>query len=327
MRIIATLLLFLMSTSLWAQQALMVVDSGLDRVLLLSKVDGSVINSSFIVDASQQTCINAVQVPSGNIYISDQLAGAVYEYTLGGAFVGTVVGAPQGLANIRGIAVNNNQLYVTVASGTFANTVQRFNLNGTGQSTFITSTNLISPFDVFFRANGEVLVSNGTTTGTNNSLVQRFDSSGNFLGTFQTVPPPTGAIRFPQQIFERSNGNVLVGGFSVPSALYEYDAAGNQVNALAPGLGVRGVYELDNGNYLFTAGTRLATVNPTSGLVTDIINNLGPPASSFRFIEPIVLAVPEPETYLLCTVVALGAGGYWYRRRRTRLALLEADCS
>ncbi|HMP16739.1 MAG TPA: hypothetical protein PKD72_06940, partial [Gemmatales bacterium] len=214
-----------------------------DRVILVSRVDGSVLNTSFIVHNNLQTSINAIQAPNGNILLSDQVNNAIYEYTLSGNLVGTVVGAAQGLQNIRGIAIHNNQLYVTVGGGTHQNTVQRFNLDATGQQTFITNTNLVSPFDVFFRSNGEVLVSNGTasTANPNFSRIQRFDIDGNFLGTFQNPAP--GDIRFPQQIFERSNGNILVGGFSLPTAIYEYDANGNQLATLAPGLGTRGVYE------------------------------------------------------------------------------------
>ncbi|HMO36592.1 MAG TPA: hypothetical protein PKA06_11165, partial [Gemmatales bacterium] len=141
-------------TSSLAQQALMVVDSLRDRVILVSRVDGSVLNTSFIVHNNLQTSINAIQAPNGNILLSDQVNNAIYEYTLSGNLVGTVVGAAQGLQNIRGIAIHNNQLYVTVGGGTHQNTVQRFNLDATGQQTFITNTNLVSPFDVFFRSNG-----------------------------------------------------------------------------------------------------------------------------------------------------------------------------
>ncbi|HMP16738.1 MAG TPA: PEP-CTERM sorting domain-containing protein, partial [Gemmatales bacterium] len=56
---------------------------------------------------------------------------------------------------------------------------------------------------------------------------------------------------------------------------------------------------------------------------TDIINDLG---SSFRYIEPVNLAVPEPATIALTSFLIAGALGYsWYRRRETQ-KLLQRNC-
>lgn len=280
---------------------LMVVDSLSDRVLLVSEFDGSIINPSFITDSARfLTIVNAVSSGPNSVFISDQTANAVFEYSTSGAYLRTVVSsAAHGVSNIRGIAVHNNRLYVTVAGGTFQNTVQSFALDGTDQRTFI-SSNLDSPWDVYFRG-GDVLVSNSGSDD-----IERFDLNGNFLNTLVSSTG-VGGINFPQQINERGNGNLLVGGFSVSAGIYEYLPNGTQVNYYnLPG--PRAAYELGNGNYLFSAGTRLAVFDPVNLTSTDIINNLG---SSFRFIEK-VQAVPEPSSWL----VLCGLTGWVVASRR-----------
>lgn len=283
-----------------ARADLMVVDSLSDRVLLVSATDGSVINPTFITDSARfQTVINAINSGQNTILISDQVADAVFEYDLSGNYLRTVVSSANGLDNIRGIAVRNGRLYVTVGGGSFNNTVQSFTLDGSDQQTFIGS-NLDSPWDIHFRGN-DVLVSNSGSDD-----IERFDLSGNFLSTLVSSDGVTG-IDFPQQINERGNGNLLVGGFSPPIGIYEYSANGTQLNYYnAPG--PRAVYELGNGKYLYSAGTRLAVFDPVTLTSTDIINNLN---SSFRYIEKLQ-AVPEPGSWMLC----VGLSGLIFSRSR-----------
>lgn len=280
--------LLLLSATAHAQ-VLLIPDSGTDRIWSFSPIDGSLINNAFITnDGHFQLPFNAIDSGRGTIFISDQNADAVFEYGYNGSFIQTIVDSTDGIDNIRGIAVNGNKLFVTLGAGAFNNTIQSFDLNGGSQSTFI-STNLSSPFDIYFRQN-DVLVSNSSS-----NLIQRFDFNGVFLGTWHS-----GAIRFPEQMQERANLNVLAAGFSTPSGVYEYNAAGVQQGVFATGLGQRGVYPLANGNYLFTGGTRVAVVNPTNGVVTDVVNLAG---SAFRYIE--LVPVPEPTTLALFGLSAL----------------------
>jgi len=279
---------FSLSTSTAVQADLMVVDSLSDRVVLVNEFDGSIINTSFITDSTRfSTIVNAVSSGSNTVFISDQVANAVFEYSTSGAYLRTVVSSTaNGLSNIRGIAVRNDRLYVTVASGIYANTVQSFRLDGSDQQTFI-SAKLDSPYDVYFRGS-DVLVSNSGSDD-----IERFDLNGNYLNTLVSSTG-TGGVNFPQQIHERANGNLLVGGFSVSAGIYEYLSNGTQVNYYnLPG--PRAAYELGNGKYLYSAGTRLAVFDPVTLVSTDIINNLN---SSFRYIEKLQ-AVPEPGSWLV----------------------------
>ena len=285
---IAGLVAATLGTSSAVQADLMVVDSLSDRVLLVNEFDGSIINASFITDSTRfSTIVNAVSSGPNTVFISDQVANAVFEYSTSGTYLRTVVSSTaNGLSNIRGIAVHNNRLYVTVAGGTYTNTVQSFRLDGTDQQTFIGSK-LDSPWDVYFRGN-DVLVSNSGSDD-----IERFDLNGNYLNTLISSTG-VGGINFPQQIHERSNGNLLVGGFSVSAGIYEYLPNGTQANYYnLPG--PRAAFELGNGKYLYSAGTRLAVFDPVTLVSTDIINSL---TSSFRYIEK-VQAVPEPGSWLV----------------------------
>ena len=285
---IAGLVAATLGTSSAVQADLMVVDSLSDRVLLVNEFDGSIINASFITDSTRfSTIVNAVSSGPNTVFISDQVANAVFEYSTSGTYLRTVVSSTaNGLSNIRGIAVHNNRLYVTVAGGTYTNTVQSFRLDGTDQQTFIGSK-LDSPWDVYFRGN-DVLVSNSGSDD-----IERFYLNGNYLNTIISSTG-VGGINFPQQIHERSNGNLLVGGFSVSAGIYEYLPNGTQANYYnLPG--PRAAFELGNGKYLYSAGTRLAVFDPVTLVSTDIINSL---TSSFRYIEK-VQAVPEPGSWLV----------------------------
>jgi hypothetical protein len=218
-----------------AQQSfLLIPDWDNDRVCAFSPVDGSLINANFIPTNRDlfDSPKHALPTPSGTILVSDQLKDAIHEFDGFGSYIRTVANLPNnGIDNIRGMAIREGKLYVTVGSGTYQNTIQRFNLDGTGQETFI-GANLDSPFAIYFREN-DMLISNSR----NPALIRQFDLNGAFLGQWGGT-----TIRFPQQITRRrSNGNLLVAGFSPPAGIYEFDAAGNQVAYYAVSSGPRGV--------------------------------------------------------------------------------------
>ncbi|GAB4456286.1 MAG: hypothetical protein OHK0029_13910 [Armatimonadaceae bacterium] len=297
-----------------AQDFLLVVDSGNDRVLTVNPVDGSVLNPNFIVDSTFLTPIHAINSGRGTILVSDQLLDSVREYDLNGNFIRTVTdNATSGIDNIRGIAVRGNDLFVTVGGGTFTGTVQRIDLTtGARIGTFADVGG--SPWFVLFREN-DALISNSSDDN-----ISRVDAlTGAILGVFHDSDGASG-IDFPQQLHERSNGNILAGGFSLPTGVYEYNGiTGAQVGVFAEGLGQRGVWELENGNYLFTAGTRLSVVNPGTNTITDILNDTTKtPLDSFRYISRFtVVAAPEPGTFALMALGLIG-GGIVVRRRSPR---------
>lgn len=289
-----------------AQTVLLIPDSTNDRVAAFSAADGSLINLDFIPSDPNNlsTPINAISSGRGTVFLSDQIEDAVFEYGLDGSFIGTIADATDGLDNVRGIEVFDNMLYVTVGSnaGGLQDTIQRFDTNGGSQTTWAT-TNIDSPFDILFRRTTSVTSALVANIDTDN--IDEYDTSGNFFGTFHDSDGLTG-IDFPEQLHEAANGDILAGGFSTPAGVYRYDSSGNQINYFDVGTGVRGVYELQNGNILWSAGSGVFSLDPNTGQ-SDLITDDG----SFRFIEAVV--IPEPCCSVLIWMVMLTVLGI--RRR------------
>ena len=126
------------SSGALAATQLMICDSGNDTIRLVNSFDGSLVNAAFISDSTLSTGGCAIESLRDTILVSDQ-AGAIYEYEPYGGRLGTIVSSLQ-VNNTRGILISNNKLYVTVAGGANARTIQQFNLDGSGQTTFANVT-------------------------------------------------------------------------------------------------------------------------------------------------------------------------------------------
>lgn len=280
-------------------QALMVVESSNDRVMLFDPFDGSLISDNFIDLASQgaSTPINAVNVGS-EIWVSDQLADSVFRYSLTGAHLGTISG---GLDNIRGFEVVGNTVYMTNSgsnNGAPGDGIITIDVPTATITGFFTagSDGAGDPFDALSYGGGLLI---NDIAGED---IDQFDLSGNFLSTFVDSDGVNG-IDFPEQMNLNAAGNVLVAGFSSPAGIYEYDSEGALVNFYNVGTGVRGVWELGNGNIMFTDGSGVHILVPGTGEVTTALDGV-----SGRFIE---FLVPAPGSTAL-----LGLAGLFAARRR-----------
>lgn len=303
--LIGILFVCLFPSLVWSQNSILMVDSGNDRIWQLNAFDGSLINNSFITNPGTFSTPKGIAVTAAShILVSDQISDSVYEFSPTGAFLGILAGPSNGLDNIRGITVRGNHFYVTVGGNTggLNNTIQRFNLDGTGQVTWA-STNMNSPFDILFRDNDALISNSG------NHLIQQYDLTGSFLNTFHS-----GSIRFPQQMINDGT-NVVVAGFSPPTGVYQYNASGVQVDFDAVNTGLRGIIRLGNGLLLWTGGTRYGTLDPTTGSVVDLGNITG---ANFQYLAAFA-AVPEPATVaLISAAVALPVAVVWRRRMKCK---------
>ena len=294
--VVLTFVLALACASAQAQN-LFVPESNNDQVYLISAADGSVIDASFIDIATpaanagvSSTPIEVLEV-GNNIWISDQVADRIWKFDRNGSFLGDIgVGE---FNNIRGMEVVGNTVYVSMGSS--SNTQPEGIITVDATTEMITGNFAsgdaadISYYDVL-HYNGELLVSN---IDSGNDALERFALDGTFLGNFATSDG-TSSFDFAQQMNARgSNGNLLVGGFSPPSGVYEFMPDGTSLGIVA-GLdfGPRGAYELGNGDVLWTNGSFLATDNNT------IVDGF-----SFRFISP--TTVPEPTSLGLLIGIAL----------------------
>ena len=233
---------------------LLVVDAGADGVDIHDPATGDLVIDNFIADPDNlSTPKNAIPNFNGDgIFVIDQVDDGVFEYDCNGAFVGLF--APAGGVNTaildNAIAIDyspdGTELWATVTGGANQDAVARFDQSGNYLGNLVANGagGVDGPFDVLVRAS-DILV-----PAINSDNVHQYDHSGNVIGVFED---PASALNFPEQANLASNGNVLVAGFSSPSGVYEYDGAtGAEVGVYNVVTGLRGVYELPNGNILVT---------------------------------------------------------------------------
>ncbi|MEM8504154.1 MAG: hypothetical protein AAF716_13495 [Cyanobacteria bacterium P01_D01_bin.1] len=288
---------------------LMVPDSVSDRILLFNPTDGSLVDDNFI-DGSEDglgiftTPINAIQV-NQEIWVADQVADALFRFDLGGQYLGVVNdndsdGDTDGLDNVRGIEFANGLVYVSNAGDENdapgdGEVVVVFDPQGNNLGFFDTG----DPYDI--RAyNGELLINDINRDDDGGEDIDRYSIDGvdsTFIGIFHDSDGETG-VDFPQQMTLReSSGTVLVGGFSAPGGVYEYDVNGSQIGLFDADDGfanrLRAAYELGNGKFLWSGGDGVIVTDPVTGEFTDIytVNNQDFRPSA-RYIEPLNI-LPE----------------------------------
>jgi hypothetical protein len=317
-------------TAATAQDYLLGVNTANNRIAKLDATTGAVLNGSFIVDAGDpatfdlQTPRAAIQVGE-QIWVSDQSPGvnSVFRFDMSGTFLGRIGGnVPDGgLSNVRGLRVVGSEVLVVnagTANGAPGPAIVRFDFAGNRLGSFSTvaAGGAVgnSPWDVMAFGGG-LLISDGTSRG-----LQRYALDGSYLGALNS-----GINNIPQQMFLRANGNILMSANgSTPTGsfgLYEIDGSSGAVLRQwtnTPGLGVRGVYELGNGQFLISeaggaSATRgLGTIDP-SGANSSANFTLIANGWNGGWISP-VSVIPEPASAAL---MLLGLGGLvaWNRRR------------
>ncbi len=259
----------LAAASAQAQQYVMVADSTNDRVSLFSPVDGSLLNAAFIVNQAGfafNSPKDVIQV-GNEIWVSDQLADAIFRFNLQGIYLSTIGGGPTGgLDNIRGMEFINGTVYVSNGGGgnsaPSANSVVKFDATGANLGNF---TAAVSPFDIFPLNATEILVSGSG----NNPDVTRHSLSGALVGTWNN-----GTINFAEQITQRANGEFLIAGFT-DGQIHRYNASGTDLGNLFAAPGVRGVIELQNGDILWTSSTGIHVKNLTTTVDTIVLATNG----------------------------------------------------
>jgi len=262
-------------------QNLLIPDSNEDKVLLVSAFDGAILDASFIDVATQaaaagvsSTPIEALEV-GNEIWVSDQVADRVWRFDRSGNFLGDI-GSGGDLNNIRGMENVGNIVYVAQgsASDNFGEGIARIDTTTLAVTDVFLGRDAgdVSYWDVKFY-NGELLVTNSDS---GNDGIERYDLAGNFLGFF-AQSDGINSFDFLQQLNVRtSSTNLLGGGFSVPSGVFEFLSDGTSLGIVA-GLdfGPRAAYELGNGEILWTNGAFIrsdATIYLEGG--------------SYRFVSP-----------------------------------------
>jgi hypothetical protein len=91
----------------------------------------------------------------------------------------------------------------------------------------------------------------------------KYDFNGSLINAFTST-----TLNFVQQAIKNTNGNIIACEFSgTGSGLKVFDSTGNLLNTLSGVTGVRGVFRIQNGNYLTTNSTGLFEIDDTTGVV------------------------------------------------------------
>lgn len=263
---------------------LLIPDSGQNRVMAFDPVTGDLIDENFIPPQNDHltTPIHLILCGENESFlITDQVRDIVQRFSLDGEYIG--IFAPEGgvdnsiLDNIRGMLLRDNGNYlVTVASGANSNAIPEFGPEGNFLGNFIPagSGGLNGPWSIIYREQFQdyLISANGS------NAIHRYDSEGDFIELFVS------SLNFPEQMQELPNGNILVATFSAPSGVYEFNSQGEQVGFYPPVTGLRGVYELGNGNILTTNSSGVYEINRDGQLVDTKITGV-----NARFITFITL--------------------------------------
>ena len=266
-------------TSAMGQTYFAVVESGSDKVVLLSTTDGSVVNPLWIdlVPQGASTPIEALVV-GDEVWVSDQLADAIFIYTLSDLpqYVATIRG---GMDNIRGMEHIDGKVYVTNAgsgNGATANSIVR--IDATSRT-----IDAVYPSGDFFD-----LISYGSNLLCSNIGLDDIEIRNLTGGLVQTLVNSDGVtgIDFPQQMIVLPDSKIAVSSFSPPDGLYIYNSDGSQhayYDTTAGGL--RGVGLLDNGSFIITNGSGIHTFDPATGGEALVVNGQG------RFVTKVSIPI------------------------------------
>ncbi|MBL0921686.1 MAG: hypothetical protein IBJ10_06105 [Phycisphaerales bacterium] len=274
------------------QSYVMMPDSTNNRVVLFNPFDGSLVNSNYFATFGGTT-VHAMQVGQ-EIWISEQIGDRVSRFDLFGNSLGSISG---GLDNIRGMGLVGNTVYVT-NSGTAngapgANAVVTFDTAGNNTGSFQTTGAAPSPFGILAHQGG-ILISSSS----GNSDVHRFSLAGAPVGAFHNST----SLNFAEQMDHATNGDILVAGFSSNNIVRLDPNTGALISSFTAS-GARGVYQLGNGNIMWTSGTGAFVFDVNTGGSTLIY------AGGGRYLDNLVIPSPGGAAVAL---VGLGL----LRRRR-----------
>jgi len=277
-----------------AQQYLMMPDSTNNRIALFDPFNGSLVNSSYFALAGG-TPIHAMQVGS-EVWVSEQVGDRVSRWSLTGTSLGAITG---GLDNIRGMEQVGSTVYVTnsgTANSAPGAALVMYDMAGNPLGNFATAL-APSPFGALSHQ-GALLVSSSSA----NDDIHRYGLAGADLGTFHN----SASVAFMEEMDHATNGDVLCGAFST-NVVARFDPTTGALISTFPASGARGVWQLGNGNIMWTSGTGVFVFDVTAQQSTQVY------AGGGRFID--IVSVPEPTGVL--AIAGLSAV-LTIRRRDTR---------
>lgn len=272
-------------------QFVMMADSTNNRMVLFDPTNGSVVNDNFFA-LEGGTTVHAMQV-GNEIWVSEQIGDRISRWDFEGSSLGAISG---GLDNIRGMGMIGNTVYVTNAgtnNSAPGAAVVMFDSEGSNMGSFSTAGLAPSPFGILAYQGG-MLVSSSSA----NNDIHHFDLEGDSVGAFHNS---TG-LNFAEQMTYASNGDILVAGFSSNNIARLDSESGDIISSFAAS-GARGVYQLGNGNIMWTSGAGVFVHDVNTGGSTQVY------AGGGRYLD--FLNIPTPGV-----LPVLGLAGMLGARRR-----------
>jgi hypothetical protein len=247
------------------QQYLMMPDSSANnRLVLFSLEDGSLVNENYFPLAGG-TPIHAMQV-GNEIWVSEQVGDRVSRWSLTGDPLGAVVG---GMDNIRGMELVGDTVYISnggTANGSpGASAVIMVDAQGNHTGFFLTAGLAPSPFSVLHHQGGLLVGASSTPDD-----IHRFDLAGTPLGTFHN----SGSISFVEQLAHASNGDILVACFTTGGIMRLDPDTGSIISNFTAN-GARGVYQLNNGNIIWSNSGGVHVFDVATGISTNVYASSG----------------------------------------------------
>ena len=270
-----------------AQGLVLMPDSTNNRLVAFDPVNGSVVNPNMFMLAAG-TPIHAMQVGS-EIWVSEQIGDRISRWDFSGAFLGQIGGGVGGgLDNVRGMALVGSTVYLANAgtgNGAPGASLVMFSTAGALLGNFSTAGLSTGPFGIL-AVQGGLLVSSDAA----NDDIHRFTLTGTSLGTFHNST----SLNFVEQLTLSASGSVLAAGFS-SNNVATLDPTSGAILGSFTASGARGVYQLGNGNILWTSGAGAFVYDVAAGTSSQVYTGGG------RFLQ--FASVPEPSS-----LVALGMG-------------------
>jgi MYXO-CTERM domain-containing protein len=259
--------------------AITMPDSSANTVVTFDPYNGSVMNNSFIDlnPLNAGTPQHATTV-GDEVWVTDQIRDRIDRFSLDGqTHLGQIGGQVPGggLDNIRGLAWDgDNTVYVANAGtdwGAPGQAVVTIDVSSNSVSGNFGLPDNDSPW--FPEIVGDSLF----VSTISDHRIQEFDLAGNHEGLVYQGDPD-GNMRFIQQIHHNDAGNFYAAGFSglgpATAGLYEISPDGDELLQI-PQSGVRGIWELGNGNILWSDGSGAHVYDLITGMNTTVYEGTG----------------------------------------------------
>ncbi|MEM7168026.1 MAG: proprotein convertase P-domain-containing protein [Planctomycetota bacterium] len=234
---------------------------------------GELIASGATSPMTLEAPVCAILGADDRIYLSDQLGNRVYRFNRHGTLVDVFADAFDGLSNIRGLDFDASG-NLLVADDEF---VAAFDPAGMALPHVVLDHS--EPTDVHVLPNGRLLVSNAMFPWE----VRNYQANG------QGFTSAVSSLRLPLQINDLDNGSFVVTSFE-DDTITEFDATAGIVQTIAVEAGPRGVYELENGKWLYTTSVGVWCVDPATGNSTQIRGGI-----DAHFVELLPGAAPSSK--------------------------------